>query len=221
MNELKLALLLLLDEKELPSELKEKALNQLKVFSMAQEAGSAEAYLADQLLKAIDEEDAEAAEHIGDMANLLYGFDGNPFDGDDHRDDGERLEPTDEIADAIKQCCEDYVREVDDPMLQAARTAVIERLHDEHDLIPLVYDNGMLVGFNQRHRLIMVYFINQPTISKDEVVSRYDGTIDNDKIVRIIMDQWDIKDGAIKVEFLHLDVKILGKGKLRIMTRPV
>lgn len=198
-KEVNLVMALIMTRQEVPKELKETALEKLQLQSMNMEAGTAEAYLMERLIKAVDTEDADEFHNIAKLIEKTYGFES------DH-DDNEQIEPVQEIVDMLKESIDAFVSSHDE-LPEAAKERALNSLHKEHDIISLRFEDNMLIAFSQEGECMIVYVFNEDDVTIDKVVPRWK-KLDMKPVYHAIKEQWDVSE--VKVMFRTLDIQMVG-----------
>lgn len=206
-KEVNLAMVLIMTKQEVPKELKKTALEKLQLQSMNMEAGTAEAYLMERLIKAVETEDADEFHNIARLIEKTYGYEG------DH-DDGEQIEPVQEVVDMLRESIDAFVNSHDD-LPKAAKEQALNTLHNEHDIIPLKFEDNMLITFSQEGECMIVYIFNEDGVTIDKVFPRWT-KLDMRPVFHAIKEQWAVS--KVKVMFRTLDIQMVGDHEFSLMS---
>lgn len=197
-EELRVAIRLIMDKKEVPEAIKKAAFEEIDVVKMSVEDGEpARLYVLDELHKAIEDESVERLESIGSVLEVMDGF--MPSVIEDKDDDF----VSDETMKLVRKAVDDFVRceFADKGRPEGAAIAVLERLSKSNDFIPLKYNEGFLIGFSQDAACIVIYSVNNE-LSLDEFHKMSD-KFDHREIAKTIIEQWDV-GGSINIKLCNL-----------------
>lgn len=196
-EEAKLVLALMHKKAEVPEDLKAKALEQLRVYSMACEAGSANSYLLDKLIEAIEANDIDKAKEIAVLASACL----------DYEDDSEEVPINSETIAAAKAVIDDFFADMRSKGLpDGAIEAILRKVIHEFIFVPLMYQDEMLAGYSGNRDCILVFGIGF-TDDKKKLVDKFEAADQRIDMMRIAADEFDFEG---KVAFLAIRYMLSG-----------
>lgn len=185
-EEAKLVLALMHKKAEVPEDLKAKALEQLRLYSMACEAGSAKGYLIDKLIEAVENDDIDKAIEVSEMAAVC--IDGDP----DLDDDDVVMDP--ELEEMAHEAIDNFVSMLEgEGFTEQEAASVLKKVMDKLSFIPLLIVNGMMIGYGGMHNRIIVFGMNFEG-DLAELAEKYRGIDDKQRLMSVLRRQFDWDD---------------------------
>lgn len=153
-DEVKLVTALIGNRKPVPENLRAKALEDLKLLSMATDS-EAVLYMLDELTKAIEDLDAE---RLDDLDKITMAATGETLSaGNEERSGLSRENFTEELAGYYDAAIDAFVEVVGDERIAFS---ILDRLIGEVKFVPLLCEDGMLFGWSNMYGSTIVFGIN-------------------------------------------------------------
>lgn len=208
-EEAKLVLALMHKKAEVPEDLKAKALEQLRVFSMSCEAGSAKGYLLDKLIEAIETNDVNKVIEVSEMAaGIMNDFD---CDGDEATMDPELEEMARDAIDSVIGMLEG------EGLAEKEAASLLKRVMDSFSFIPLIIADGMMIGWSGEYGRIVVFGMNFEG-DKGELAEKYNGIDGKQRMLSVLHRQFNLGE-EVKVGFAVLKYKKLDDNNIELLVR--
>lgn len=209
-EEAKLVLALMHKRAEVPEDLKAKALEQIRVFSMSCEAGSAKGYLLDKLIEAIENDDVDKVIEVSEMAAACI-MDDLDCDGDDVAIDPELEEMAHDAIDSVIGMLEG------DGLTQKEAASLLKRVMDWFSFVPLIIADGMMIGWSGEYGRIVVFGMNFEG-DKVELAEKYTGIDGKQRTLSVLHRQFNLGE-EVEVGFAVLKYKRLDDGVVEMFAR--
>lgn len=184
---------------KVPDNMKAKTIEHLKVIEMDYESGDAEQVILSMLIEAVNEEDADKLETITDLILAA--------EIDDDKPSSKRSEMVYQISsDAVNEWAMNHE-------LASARIAILQRLLDNYNLIPVLTNNDDLLFYCIDQNCLIYTSVNNDK-ERDQVINDFKNLPSDkfsdvmDKIYQVIGRQ------AVETRFTKLNYEVIKDGKL-------
>lgn len=212
-DEAKLVLALMSKKKEVPEDLKAKALEQLRVFSMACEKGSAKGYLLDNLINAIEADDVDRVKEIGLLSYACLD-DTNDLEETSVEDVSINPETEEAAKAAIDAFVEDMKRK-DVP--NGAIEAMIKKVISNFAFIPFMYQDEILAGFSAKHNCVLVFGIGFEG-DRIELAEKFMKIDERADAMRLMAEEFEF-EGETDIHFCSIRYKLLSDRDMELVIR--
>lgn len=153
-DEVRLVTALIGNRKPVPENLRAKALEDLKLLSMATDS-EAVLYMLDELTKVIEDLDAERLDDLYDISMSATGE--APFEGKEKRPELSTENFTEKLAGYYDAAIDAFAEVVGN---EHTTFSILDKLIGEVKFIPLLCEDGMLFGWSNMYGTTIVFGIN-------------------------------------------------------------
>jgi len=143
-NEVRLVLTLTIGGEEVPADLKQAALEELRILAMHFGDGTAELYLLEMIIEAVENEDAEALVKAGDLVRKVLG---NDIVGS--------YDNVNDLSRIAFNACEKFIEDEDSQV----RRSVTAKLTEE-GVMPMYYEKGFMVLYHVEYGILILASVN-------------------------------------------------------------
>lgn len=194
---------------KVPEDLKAKALEQLRVFSMSCEAGSARGYLLDKLIEGIEDNDIDKITGVMEMSAMVIN------DLSDKDDDSFTHPETMQAAKSAIDAFIEDMRKKDIP--NGAIVSMVKKVINLFGFIPFMYQDEILLGFSGKHDCVLAFgigFEGNPSELMEKTM-KINGRVD---ALRLIAEEFEIEE-EIDIHFCTIWYKLLDNNDLELIIR--
>ena len=205
-NELRLVLTLVINEEEVPENLKKAAVDELRILGMHFGEGTAELYLVEMIADAVQKEDADALAKVGELVGKVFGKE----DIDPIQSDGNVRE----LSRTSLETCEKFVAEDDGKK----RMAIVSKLTRE-GIMPMYYEHGFMLLYIVEHDTLIAASVNGAYEDHDALLAAFEGM--PTEVRTDLMDRLKRLSGvtAYEIRFGELRYHEVGEGQITMLLK--